>query len=85
MCGRIVADALFSPEYLADKHILGEGQISSRTRLETLPPEMTELFYGKIQFYVNYINVLKILFANWEFRELLTKTKNIGFIWLEMA
>ena len=48
LCGRMVADVLFSPEYLADKHILGEGQsqTSSRTRLETLPPEMTQLFYG---------------------------------------
>jgi hypothetical protein len=46
LCGRKTADALFSPEYLADKHILGEGQFSSRTRLETIPPEMTQLFYG---------------------------------------
>jgi hypothetical protein len=47
LCGRMVADVLFSPEYLVDKHILGEGQVSSRTRLETLPPEMTQLFYGQ--------------------------------------
>uniref|UniRef100_A0A914HN13 Uncharacterized protein n=1 Tax=Globodera rostochiensis TaxID=31243 RepID=A0A914HN13_GLORO len=49
LCGRMVADVLFSPEFLSNKHILAEGQVSSRARLELLPPEMTHLFYESLR------------------------------------
>uniref|UniRef100_A0A183CJP1 Uncharacterized protein n=1 Tax=Globodera pallida TaxID=36090 RepID=A0A183CJP1_GLOPA len=49
LCGRMVADVLFSPEFLSNKHILAEGQLSSRARLELLPPEMTQLFYESLR------------------------------------